>query len=68
MAGMTRPHNQPTEVEAAQQMTDAPLGQHNAEPLGNGARQISPAPAHHAVPGRVGAAAHPLGYFRLLIR
>ncbi len=67
MTGVTRPHNQAAEAEAAQHMTDAPLGQHNAEPLGNGARQISSAPAHHPVPCRVGAAAHPLGYLHLLI-
>ena len=67
MPGVTWPHNQAAEAEAAQHMTNAPLGQHNAEPLSNGARQISSAPAHYGVLCQIRAAAHPLRHLRLLL-
>ena len=64
---MSRPHRQPPKAEAAQHRADAALGQGHIEPRLDHAGQIHPAPANHAIYGKVWSFANQLCYCRVLL-
>src|SRR3954469_24382633 len=53
-----RPHRQAGEAEPGQDLADPALVQPDREPRLDQGLEVDPAPAHHAVPGRVGPALH----------
>jgi hypothetical protein len=64
---MARPHRQAPEPKPAQHRADAALGQGHIEPRLDHAGQIQPAPAHHAIRGKVWSFANQLCYRSLLL-
>ena len=61
LPGVLRAGGDAPETQAAQQAADCALGHAHAELGLQNPRQVDPAPAHHAVLGRVGPRADQLG-------